>query len=279
MHKLSIFCSKYLRFRASFNIVIIYILLNLIFLDCRGQLSFTVSKPRIKISNNNLLITYDILGAKPDDVFNVWLEVTDVLGTDVSANTLKGDIGQNIRAGVNKRIVWDIKADKVSVDNTVNIEIIAERTSLSETSTEIKDLSFERVKAGKYMLQSAILPGWGLTSLSNGRPYWLIGIAGIGCIASSVYYNQKAHSSYDSYLNSSADNITGYYNDAIRQGNISKVFAVSAAIIWIADLGVVGIKTSNMNKSSKNSKLSAFSINPGIDVNTDSPVLMLQYKF
>ena len=279
MHILSIYCTKYFKFCASLNLVIIYILLNLIFLDCRGQLSFTISKPRIKISNNNLLITYDILGAKPDDVFNIWLEVTDVLGTEISANTIKGDIGQNIRAGVNKRIVWDIKTDKVSVDNTVNIEIIAERISLSETGPEIKDLSLKGVKSGKYILQSAILPGWGLTSLTNGKPYWLIGAAGIGCIASSVYYNQKAHSSYDKYLNSSADNITGFYDDAIKQGNISKVFAVSAAIIWIADLGAVGIKANSMNKSSKNSKLGAFSINSGIDVNIDSPILILQYKF
>jgi len=251
------------------------------------------------------LIIYDILGVKSDDRFNVWLEITDISGKDISAYTLKGDIGENIKAGANKKIVWNLIADEIFIDNTINVEIIAEKITIPETET--KDLSekpsdiirkediteiaaskevtnkpettYTRVKVGRQFLKSAIFPGWGSTSLSNGKPFWILGVAGMGCIASSVYFDQSAHSSYHDYLNSSDDDITGYYDDAIKQGDISTIFALSATAIWFVELGIVTIKASNVNKSYRKNRLSAFSINPGFSSKTDTPVLTLQYKF
>ena len=190
-------------------------------------------------------------------------------------------------------------ADNIFIDNTINVEIIAEKV-IPEIVSEKKDLSeipsdiskkedyivteepiptYRKVKVGNHMLQSAVFPGWGLTTLSKGKPYWLMGVAGVGCIASSVYFNQKAHSSYDTYLTSSDDNIIDYWQDAERQGDISKLFAYSAAAIWVANLGIVTIKASSMNKSYRRSRLSAFSISPRVDSNTYTPMLSLNCKF
>jgi len=52
------------------------------------------------------------------------------------------------------------------------------------------------------ILSSTILPGAGLTRVHSGKPYWIIGIAGYGCIAASVLINKKAVSSYNAYVNS-----------------------------------------------------------------------------
>ena len=45
-----------------------------------SQESFTVSKPRLELSNENLVIEYDIRSSDPSDEFNVWIEVTDASG-------------------------------------------------------------------------------------------------------------------------------------------------------------------------------------------------------
>jgi hypothetical protein len=253
------------------------------------------------------MIKYDILGANSDDKFYIWLEITDSSGIELSAYTLKGDIGDSIKAGANKQIVWNLFADSIFINNTINVEIIAEKIIIPEIISEKKDLpeipsdedkkediaenkesnrvieeplvATLKVKVGKHLLQSTIFPGWGLTRLSKGKPYWLMGVAGMGCIASSIYFNQRAHSSYNDYMNSSDDDIIGYYDDAIVQGNISKVFAWSAAVIWLADLGIVSIKASSVNKSYRRSKLNALSIASCIDSNTDTPMLTLHYNF
>ncbi len=281
------------------NIILLLVLLIVFSPECTGQMTFSVSQPRLSISNGNLMITYDILDANPDDKFNIWLEITDSDGTEIKANTLRGDIGDNIKAGTNKQIVWNLHADNIYVDNTINIEIIAEKIKpeiiseekvVSETPSDISKkeditiaeepaVTMSKVNIGNNLLKSVVFPGWGLTTLSRGKPYWILGVAGVGCIASSIYFNQQAQSSYDNYLSSPDDDILHYYHDAERYGDISKALAWTAAVIWLADLGIVTIKASSMNKSYRRRMLSAISINPCIDSNTDTPVLSLKYKF
>jgi len=51
------------------------------------------------------MITFDILNANPNDKVNIWLEITDSSGAEPNANTLKGDVEDNVKAGANKQIV------------------------------------------------------------------------------------------------------------------------------------------------------------------------------
>ena len=194
MHKLSIYCSKYNKFQAFLSLVFLYILFSLISPDCIGQITFTVSQPRLRIFNDSLIITYDISRTKSDDKFYIWLEITDSSGVEIGAYTLKGDVGDDIKAGANKQIVWNFIADEIFIDNTINVEIIAEKMAIPEIVPEKKDvyekaseisknediadgeeskkvtekpeITYTRVKVGKHLLQSTIFPGWGSTILS-----------------------------------------------------------------------------------------------------------------
>jgi hypothetical protein len=283
--KLTIFRNKYPKYHFFLNLLFSFAIFCLYIPDCKAQISFSLSQPQLSVSDSNLVIKYDILSASSGDKFYVWMEVTDSLGKRMGAYSLNGDIGDSIQAGTNKQIIWNLQADNIFIDNTINIEIFAEKLVRPETPpkeieiTEKPVASREKVKTGKHLIQSAVFPGWGMTSLTKGKPYWLLGVAGMGCIATSYYYNQQAHSSYDEYLESSDDDIKGYYDDAVAQGNISKVFAWSAAAIWIADLGIVTIKAISMNKAYKRSRAGAFSVSPSVDLTTDTPVLTLRYNF
>ena len=307
MDKLLKFSRKGSRLFTCLHGIALIILFNLIMPDCAGQIAFTVSQPRLDLMNDSLVIAYDISGAGPDDRYTIWLEITDSSGTEICAYSLKGDIGDSIRAGVNKQIVWNLSADSILINSMINIEIIAEKIVMPETVAKEKELSelspginqkedgadrknsfevpaetdvnYAEVKVGKYLLQSVIFPGWGLTRLTEGKPYWIMGIAGVGCIATSVYYNRKAHDSYGNYLESSEDDITGYYDEAISRDNISIAFACAAAAIWLADLGIVGIKAISLNKSYKKGRSAAYSIHPYFDAVTETPGLSFTFYF
>jgi hypothetical protein len=298
------------------------ILTNVISLDCKGQMTAKLTQPQLTLIKDSLIIKYNILGVNPKDMFNVRLEITDNTGAKINAASFSGDIGDSVKGGVNKQIIWNLAADNVFISSNINVEIFASRIIVSEVAAQEKnligrpsDLNIEekdlseipadmiekketgdikeshkmieepavtatKVKTGKHMLQSAIFPGWGLTSLSKGKPYWLIGIAGAGCIASSIYFNQHAYTNYNNYLDSwDREKIDAYFNNAKTQYNLSKVFAYSAAAIWASDLVVVFIKAGSMNKSYRHGKSSAFSVSPCFDASTETPVLTLHFNF
>ena len=165
-----------------------------------------------------------------------------------------------------------------------------EKESKQTPATDIKEEDHKKpekmpeitpsVKVGKIVMLSAIVPGLGLTKLSNKKPYWLIGVAGAGCIATSVYYNYQASSNYDKYGTTEDRNkINSYYDNAEKQKLYSNIFTISAAAIWVIDLGTASLVAIRKNKANK--RKSGNNVKTGFyfDSTTDSPVLSLKYKF
>ncbi len=309
------------------RIFLILFLFSLFSGICLGQTRELITRPYLKLVNDSLIIKYDIISNNADDKYDVWIEITDATGKKINVYSVQGDIGNDIKAGLNKKIVWDLAADNIFLNANINVEIIAKKIIIpvkvkeepeiieeepvlvkeEEKKEEIEEKELAdrgpeevkkkdtkespkttkspkkipaRVKTGKHLLQSTIWPGWGLTSISNGKPYWLIGIAGAGCIGSSVYYNYQANTNYNDYLDSNDPaKINTYFDDAVMQDNISKALAYTAAGIWVADLGIVFIKACTMNRAYKRNKLSAFSFGSYIESNTDTPMLSLYFNF
>ena len=304
------------------NLIFLIILFDVVSPDCKGQEIAKLTQPQLTLINDSLIIKYDILDANPNDLFDVRLEITDYTGTKINAATFTGDIGDSIKGGVNKQIIWNLSADNIFLNNSINVEIIANKIIVSEIVTQKKDLTeipfslskeekelsetptdiikkenvedikeshkmieepvvtAPKVKTAKHLIKSAIFPGWGMTKLSNGKPYWLMGVAGAGCIASSIYFNQQAYSNYNNYLDSNdEEKIDTYFDNAKTQDNLSKAFAITAAVIWVTDLAIVGIKANSMNKSFRRSRLNAFSFGTYIESNTDTPILSLYFNF
>ena len=177
----------------------------------------------------------------------------------------------------------DENKEEKDLTETPTDEATKEDISVEEESQKVIEepvITAPKVKAGKHILQSTIFPGWGLTELSKGKPYWIIGVAGTGCIASSIYFNRRAYSNYNNYIDSNdKEKFDTYFDNAKTQDNLSKVFAITATAIWVTDLVIVGIKASNMNKSYRKNSLSAFSFGSYIESNTDTPMLSLYFNF
>ena len=108
------------------NLWIIFLLL-IIPSGVYSQSQITITRPQLELLNSELIIGYEILNSQLMDVFNVRLEVTDATGNFISAIALSGDIGNEIKGGTNKRIIWNFKEDKILLEKEVFVEIIVER--------------------------------------------------------------------------------------------------------------------------------------------------------
>jgi len=190
---------------------------------CHGQ-SHEVSDPRLELRNNNLYISYDILHSKPTDEFSVHMRITDETGGEILARALSGDIGNQVKGGSNKQIVWNLTADEIVMNARIFVKIYAIAIvipetdpviSLQEDDDPVEDFQEESVVIRDaeeglgppmnetqsfnrtfLILQSLPLPGLGLSRMT-GKPHWIRGVAGYGCIAGSIGLNRVAIDTYE----------------------------------------------------------------------------------
>jgi hypothetical protein len=269
----------------------------------QGKVEMT--KPRLMLVNDTLIIQYGFVGSKPWDVFNVRLEITDSAGKAISARSFSGDIGDSIYGGQQKIILWNMAADNIFISQNLYVEVVSEKLDAIEmpVAGPLRSDSLEgqaadygepkMIKSGmnekeettpdykkNNVLLSAVIPGWGLTRLSNGKPYWLIGVAGFGCIGASVYLNRQAVANYDSYkkslvLEESAD----YFSTAEQQYLISNILGCSAIAIWVVDLGITALRAQKVRNSITGRNLSRLSVGSGYQSTTNTTFLTLNYRF
>ena len=241
------------------------------------QTRVKITEPRLELSNENLIIEFDILSAAPSDVFKVWIEVTNASGLIINAQSLSGDIGEEITGGNNKRILWNLELDAIALDNEIFIEVVAEKMTPPE-STPPKYL--KTVSKGNMILSSIVLPGWGLSKIRQGKPYWLLGVAGYGCIAGSVYLNRTAINTYDEYRASmDIEDSNALYDKAIRQNTISKSLGYSAAGIWAISIIWSLVTTVPSPELSIHQSLHKISIQPLYNQHMNCTMISLNYVF
>jgi len=259
------------------------VLLVIIFLslaiDCLGQKEPSISNPTIELRDQKLIITFNILESSESDRFHVRMEVTDSAGNQLNVQALEGDFGINVSGGENKRIYWDFNTDGIYIDADIYIQIYADRIPTPDNN-EVKEVG---KKTGTYsrggvILQSIAFPGWGLSRVKGG-PHWLKGVAGYGCIATSIAFNRMAIATYDDYKNSgSAEDASNLLNKSVQQDNISKAMAYSAIGIWVVDVVWTLAGTKNL-KRNPSASTKGVSIGTNYDSLTKSPMLAFRYQF
>lgn len=178
-----------------------------------------------------------------------------------------------IIASERKTIAPDSKPS-VSENKPVTVDKTIEKAHKEKTS------STASADMRNNLLFSAVLPGWGLSRMYDNKTYLLIGLGGIGCIASSFYLNGKAQSNYTNYLNSiDADKVASYFDTGKSQYTTSRVLAWSAVAIWVADLGIVWFKSSKMKTLLSKNSAASFSVRPSFSGDFNAPLICCCYNF
>ncbi len=246
-------------------------------LFCNAQPQTNLSTPQLELIGNQIYISYDIINSTANDVFRVWIEVTDSTGNKIPAKSLRGDIGKNIGGGNNKKIVWNFEVDNVYLEGGLYVQVYAEKLTPVVSEEGIKpDKSISR---GGIIFRSALFPGWGLSKIGKGKAHLLKGVIGYGSIAASVYYNKKAISSYDDYLNATDIQDETFYNNSVKEDNMSEIFAYTAIGIWVIDLVWTIAGSKELKKESNYSQIKGFSIQTIYDPRANAPLVAFRYKF
>ena len=73
----------------------------------------------------NLVITYDIVKYKSDEVFNIWVKIVTASGKEIIPNTMTGDVGSGVIGGSGKRIMWDMETDNAYIDEEISVQVLA----------------------------------------------------------------------------------------------------------------------------------------------------------
>lgn len=129
------------------------------------------------------------------------------------------------------------------------------------------------------ILQSLAVPGLGLSRL-KGKPHWIRGVAGYGCIGGSFLLNQQARKTFNSVEESPGfEDKQELYKTSIRQDNISEVLAYTAIGIWMTDIVWTILGTSDLDSkfSARNTRGVSFGSN--LDPITYTPMVRIKYNF
>jgi hypothetical protein len=210
----------------------------------------------------------------------------------VPALSLTGDIGKGVTGAGNKKIIWDIKADSIFLDEEVFVEIFAlPETPPTEPVTMVEDPVKEEsappekskqkdLNRTSLIIQSVAFPGLGLSRLNPGQPHWIRGVAGYGCLAGSIYLNRKSWSTYQDYLNSEDPNqVDDLFDKANSTQKTSRILGYAALGIWVADLAWTIIGTSGMNTDKLAGKEKGISIGADVEPMSNTPMIALRYRF
>jgi hypothetical protein len=184
----------------------------------------TQLKLEFDISKNQLLITYNIDSKSSNDKFNITVVVNRQNGESIQPKSISGDIGDNIRTGNLRRIIWDLGKDALFIDEDISVEVKGDEI--------IKSLN-----KSSLMLLSAVLPGLGQTKMTD-KPWWIGGIPAYGALAGGIIFHKISLNTHDKYLLETKDIPARekLYNKCEKEWLISTGLFASAATLWAANM-------------------------------------------
>lgn len=268
---------------------------------CYAQKTLEVSDPRLELKDGKLHISYDILESEPGDRFSIDIDIEDENGNALNASSLSGDIGVVKKGGKNKRIIWDFEADQVYIDAYIYVKLKARiapgpepviKDPQEENTQEIagedkakpegiltEDARTANFNRSGIIIQSLAFPGLGLSRIT-GKPHWMKGVAGYGCIAGSIVFNRLAVSNFNTIESLDRVNqVTDAFDKSVQQDNISEILAYAAIGIWITDFIWTLVGTSDLKSASYDNQSKGLSIKSNIDPLSNIAMVGLRYRF
>ena len=184
----------------------------------------TITNVSVQPKGDQVIISYDLNNSNASALFDIYVKLYNSKDEVIEATAFTGDYGKLISVGNNKKAIWQVKVDNISLSETVYAVVEAYP-------------SFN-VSVGKHLFKSAIMPGIGEYRLDNKKMHFFKGLMAYGAVAGSVALNISALESYNNYLNASSQG-SNYFSMAQSQQLISFTLAGTAAVIW----GYSAVKT------------------------------------
>ncbi len=230
------------------------------------------------LEEGKIVITYDLLKSDKNERFIVFVNAITESGDSILARSVAGDVNENVSGGRNKTIVWDYERDHFFTEEAFQIEVTAVPQFVEPS--ELAGAYGEYPGLGKSFLMSTAFPGWASTKLKDGKPHWLKGIVGYGCLSLSYLYNRKAANSYEDYkVCMDRKERSSLYDDAVSQKQLSSLFAFSALAVWIMDYTCIIISHNKLMKNAYNTNVQKISFGYDFDPLSAQPQLSVKLTF
>lgn len=203
------------------------LLLILVFLISCHELFpqvFLITEPKMEFDGYKLSIKYDLVNKDQSDDFFIKVEIRNKEGVPLKARSFKGDVGDRIKPGNNKVIIWVPQEDTIYIDEDVTVELLGEK--------------YEKLfNKGSALALSAILPGLGQTKISKGKPWWLLGVAAYGSLAGGLVVHKNYLDTYNAYKIEEDPMVRqDLFDKSQTQLNLSNALFISAATIWVTNI-------------------------------------------
>jgi hypothetical protein len=238
------------------------LILFLAYYSASSQSNAVIQNTDFAISNDTIIITYDLAKSKKGECFTISISILTKSGKTFIPKGIVGDVGANVFGGNGKRITWDLKKDNVYFNEPISVEI----TAIPESP------SLKFFSRGAAVALSAVVPGLGITKLNRGGPYWIMAIGFYGVAAGSYLYYNSAKDNYQKYLDSrDEDQRNSLYSTSTNQNTISEALLYTAAAIWAGNM-IWTLVTTNKTKPKMN-------LGFYYDSSVKQPLLSLQYQF
>jgi hypothetical protein len=136
------------------NRIISFLFVLLLFLSGHSLAQIEISKPRVEVVDDKMIISYEIDGNSSEDTIHISLNITDSLGRKIEPKALEGDVGKNIATGSDKKIIWDLKIDSFYVNMKIYIGIVADiikppEIIIPEAENKLTDIGIETIVENK----------------------------------------------------------------------------------------------------------------------------------
>ena len=217
---------------------------------------------KLDVYANQLHIAYNIDNKKITGKFHIEIKFNRQNGDSITPKSITGDVGDNIKSGNNKRIIWDLGKDAIYLDEDISVEIKGYRLS-------------ESFSKGSLILMSAAVPGLGQTKLS-GKPWWLCSVAAYSALAGGFIIHKSSLNAYDVYKTEENPNTRiSQYDKAQKKLSIANTLFITSATLWIANIIWVAV-TPNSNKPLKHANVY---IQPVIFTDNKGAMVSLRVNF
>lgn len=254
------------------------------------------------IHDTVIRVTFDILYAKPEEIFYVTIELYRADGVKLPAKALTGDVNKAIRAGFNKEIYWNVKLDMKALNDEIYAVVTAKPGHAplrdepvtppdididKDTTTTQKDPdgkdgpSIRFNKKIYYALgYSAICPGWGNYYMTDNYYYFGIGAAAWGSLAYSYLSRESSKSNYQGYLDSEeTSERNSLYKSAESNKLMHNIFLYTAIGIWGLDAIFTAYQWFDAYNEWKAVRYTSFNLNLIPDPYTNGARLSITYRF
>ncbi len=202
---------------------LIFLLFFFLFYESSAQ-DFRIAQVKLEFVNNQLHIIYNIDSKNPADKFSVTVVINRQNGEAIQPKSISGDIGDNIKSGNYKRIIWDLGKDAIYLDEDITVEVLG-------------DLKSKTYNKGSLILSSALLPGLGQSKIT-GKPWYLGGVATYGALAGGMIFHKMSLDTYEKYdlERENPETRDKLYNQSVKEWTFSTGLFATAAVLWTANM-------------------------------------------